>query len=297
MPTTFGNLIDEVFLSLEGWGLSQGRAAFITTAGGINSSATAFAVADASNLSEGVAEIDDELVYIQSISGLNVTIAPDGRGYRGTTAAAHAQNARVTMNPVLPRAVVKQKLNDTIAGVYPTLRGKAVSTFSFIGAQATYALPAEVDSVLSVTYDSTGPSGFWPAVYGYRFDANANTTDFPNGKTITLLGGVEHGRTVQVVYLKKPSALSATSDLLTASGLADTARSVIIAGAIWRLSSYIAAARLRVDTAVVDMMDEQSPIQDANRVAAYLRAQYELELQEERKRQELSQPPTMTWTG
>lgn len=297
MPTTFGNLIDEVFLTLEGWGLSQGRAAFITTGGGINSSVTTFAVGDASNLSEGIAEIDDELIYIQSISGTTVTIAPDGRGFRGTTAATHALNARVTMNPVLPRAVVKQKINDTIAGVYPALRGKATTTFTFLGAQASYQLPADTDAVLEVKYDSSGPSGFWPNVYGYRFDPNANTTDFPNGKSITLLGGVEQGRTVQVVYLKKPSALSATSDLLTASGLADTARSLIVAGTIWRLSSYVAAARLRVDTAVTDMMDEQSPIRDANQVSAYLRAQYEMELREEQKRQALSQPPTISWTG
>ena len=295
--TTFGDLINDVYLALTGWGLQQGRAAFINAGAGITSGALSITVDDSSNLSEGVAEIEDELVYIQSVSGTTVTIAPDGRGWQGTTAATHADNARITMNPAFPRVVVKQKINDTIKGVYPTLRGKAVTTFTYSGSVTTYELPAAVDQVIQVTYQATGASGYWPVVYHYRVDMNADTTAYASGKSITLLGGVEQGATVMVTYLKTPTALSSTADLLTASGLADTARALIVAGTVWRLSSYIAAARLRVDGVAIDMMDEQNRVDAGNKVSAYLRAQYEVELQEEQRRQNLNQPPTMVWTG
>lgn len=295
--TTFGDLINDVLLAMEGWGLQQGRAAFISTVGGISASATTFAVADASNLSEGVAEIDDELVYIQSVTGLNVTIAPDGRGYRGTTATTHAQNARVTMSPILPRSVVKQKVNDSILGVYPDLRGRATTTVTYNGAKATYQLPADVDEIISVTYEATGSTGTWPKVCHYRLDVNANTTTYTTGKSLTILGGVEVGRTIQVVYAKKPSVLTALSDQFTSTGLAETARSVIVAGAVWRLSSFIAASRLRADSVSIDMMDEQNRVDAGNKVSAYLRAQYQQELSEEQRRQSLAQPPTISWGG
>lgn len=295
--TTFGDLINDVFLALQGWGLQQGRSTFINSGAGITASATTITVDSTDNLSEGVAEIDDELIYIQSAAGTTVTVAPDGRGYLGTTAATHADNARITMNPAFPKAVVKQKINDTIQGVYPTLRGKASTTFTYSGSLATYELPAELDRIIAVTYEATGATGHWPNVYHYRVDMNADTTAYPNGKSITLLGGVEQGATVMVTYLKKPTPLSATADLLTASGLADTARALVVAGTVWRMSSYIAASRLRVDSTSIDMMDEQNRVDAGNKVSAYLRAQYEMELQEEQRRQELNQPPTISFTG
>jgi hypothetical protein len=292
--TTLGDLINDVLLAVEGWGMNQGRAAFLS--GSMTNVATSFTVANADNLSEGVAEIDDELVYIQSVSGTTVTISADGRGYRGTTAASHSSGARVTMNPLVPRAVVKQKINDTIAGVYPALRGKATTTFTYLGTAATYELPALAEDVIQVTYDAPGVTGQWPKLYGWKLDTNANVTEYDTGKTLTLLQVIDVGRTVQVVYTTKPTALSSTSDNLTASGLADTARACIVAGAVWRLASFVGAAMLRQDSVAMDVVDDQSR-QDPARVAAYLRAQYELELAEERRRQDFNQPPTMSFAG
>lgn len=294
--TTLGDIINDVLLSVEGWGLNQGRSAFISTVGGINASASSFTVGSAENLSEGVAEIDDELVYIQSISGTTITLAPDGRGYRGTTAASHAQNARVTMNPIAPRTVIKQKINDTIRGVYPKLRGKGSTEFTYSGAITTYNLPADCDEVLQVTYDAVAPTGEWPRVYHYSVDKNANTTQYAGGKSISIYSVVENGRTVRVVYTKKPTTLSASSDLLTTSGLAETARACIVAGAVWRLVSYLGPALLRNDSVAIDMMDDTGRL-DPTRMAAYLRAQYDLELQEEYQRQLFNQPPTMSFGG
>ena len=294
--TTFGDLINDVLLAIEGWGMNQGRADFINMGAGLTSGGLSITVDSGANLGAGVAEIEDELVYIQSVSGTTVTVAPDGRGYRGTTAATHADNTRITMNPLVPRVAIKRALNDTIKGAYPKLRGKATDTFTYSGATVTYELPAECDDVLQVTYEATGPTGVWPRVYNYQVDKNANTSDYASGKTITLLGP-EQGRTVQVTYTKKPSALSASADLLTASGLEDTARACIVAGAVWRLTSYFTPALLRADSVSIDAMSSMENKLDPARVAAYLRAQYEVELAEEQQRQRFNQPPTMSFGG
>lgn len=294
--TTFGDLINDVLLAIEGWGMNQGRADFINDVAGITAGATSITVDSGANLGAGVAEIEDELVYIQSVSGTTVTIAPDGRGYRGTTAATHADNTRITMNPLVPRQSIKRAINDTIAGVYPRLRGKGSTEFTYSGSVTTYNLPAEVDEVLQVTYDAVAPTGEWPRVYHYSVDKNADTTDYAGGKSISIYSVVENGRTVRVVYTKKPTALSAVGDLLTSTGLEDTARACIVAGAVWRLTSYFTPALLRVDSVAIDAMDGQNRL-DPARVAAYLRAQYEVELAEEQQRQRFNQPPTMSFGG
>jgi hypothetical protein len=295
--TTFGDLINDVLLAIEGWGMNQGRADFINMVGGIDADDLSITVDSGANLGAGVAEIEDELVYIQSVSGQTVTIAPDGRGYRGTTAATHADNTRITMNPLVPRQAIKRAINDTISGVYPKLRGKGSTEFTYAGSTTTYNLPAECDEVLQVTYDAVAPSGEWPRVYHYTVDTNANTTDYAGGKSISVYSVVENGRTVRVIYTKKPSTLSASADLLTSTGLEDTARAVIVAGAVWRLTSYFTPALLRVDSVAIDAMSATESRLDPARVASYLRAQYEVELAEEQQRQRFNQPPTMSFGG
>ena len=97
--TTFKNLQDEVLLALHGYGLSQPRTTFLTA--GITSSVLTATVRDASDIDMGLAEIDGELVFIESVDRASsvVTFSPDGRGYYGTTAAAHDADARLTFAP------------------------------------------------------------------------------------------------------------------------------------------------------------------------------------------------------
>lgn len=295
--TTFADLVNEVFLTLEGWGLNVGRAAFITGSG-LTSGGLTFTVDSTENIAPGLVEIEDELVYVQSVNDgtLTVTIAPDGRGYRGTTAASHAVGKRVTMNPVVPRFLVKRAINETIVGVYPKLYGKASTDITPLGYQRAYELPAAVETVLEVNYQASGPSGIWPKVEHYDVDMNADVTEFPSGKALVLIGAFEVGNAVKVTYRKRPSELSADADLLTASGLEDTATALVLAGALWRLASKVALARLRVDTTGTDFQDNQAnPVQQANQVAAMLRAQYDQELNDEVRRQAETNPPTIFW--
>ena len=54
-------------------------------------------------------------------SGTTLTLAPFGRGYRGTQPSEHAINTQVTFDPAFPRAEIKRSINQSVAALYPTL--------------------------------------------------------------------------------------------------------------------------------------------------------------------------------
>lgn len=293
--TTFKGLVDDVMILMSGYGLEQDRAAFLTAAVS-TATQTVVTVDSTTDLSPGLAEIDDELIYIRTIdSATQFTVAPDGRGYRGTVPATHAVDARVTMSPVLPKGLVKRKINETITGVYPTLYGTASTTLTWDPVKATHAVPADVEDIIQVTYDELGPSGQWPRVNRWRLDTHPDTTEWPTGKTLSIWDSLWGVTSIRVVYQKQPTELSLDTDLLTASGLSATARSAIVAGAAWRLVSFMDASRLKVHTPSTDLMDEAAPIGSAVQVSSLLRRQYERELEEERQRQALRNVPVMHW--
>ena len=91
--TTFKQLQDEVLLALHGYGLSQPRTTFLT--GGITSGALTATVRDTSDIDMGLAEIDGELVFIESVDRAThtLTFSPDGRGF-------YARSGRQTQSPL-----------------------------------------------------------------------------------------------------------------------------------------------------------------------------------------------------
>lgn len=293
--TTFLTLQNEILQTLHGYGLDQPRVAWLA-GGGVNTTATSWTVTDAANADQGIAECEGELIYIQSVNrSTNVlTLAADGRGYLGTTAATHAANVRITFNPTWPKNRVKAAINDVIAGVYPTLFGVAQTQFTFNPAVSTYSLPAEAERVLSVTADVNGPSLEQQDIRRYHFNSVAPTDDWPTTNTITLHESVTPGRTVTVTYAKQPTALSADGDLLTASGLRATAKSLIVWGACSQLVGYMDVSRLPADTAIARELGEVNPVGTASRVSGQLYLRYQAELEAERRRLRATTPVTVT---
>ena len=292
--TTFANLVDDVLLLMQGYGLEGERAAFLTAAV-TTTTQTTFTVDSTADLGPGLAEIGTELVWIKDATGNTVTIAPDGRGYRGTTAGTYAINQRITMNPVLPRALVKRKINESIVGTYPTLWGVGSTTLTYDPVVANYQVPADVEDILQVSFQAVGPDESWPPVRRWRLDRHPDTTEFTTGKSLYVWDGLDAGSALRVVYQKRPTELSADSDLLTASGLSVTARAAIVAGAAWRLVSYMDASRLKVSTVEVEMMTDRVPMGVGVQIASYLRSLYERELREEQQRQAVGTVPVLHW--
>jgi hypothetical protein len=284
---TFGQMTDEVSRKLAGFTLRQDRQTHLTAA--VSSTATTITVASAQNISTGVIQIDDELIYVDSYDRTSGTlnIPPYGRGYNGTTAATHQNGARVIISPTFPSVDIKGAINETIEAVYPDLYATATHTFSYSPAKTTYALPEEAETVLAVSFQTTGPSKEWLPIRSYRVDSMANTDAFNSRNSISLYSGVEPGRTVQVFYTAAPTVMDSNDDdFETVTGLPASCRDVIILGASARLSAFVDPGRLTFGSAE---SDQQSQIAGraygaGTSASKYLLALYDKRLGEESRK-------------
>jgi hypothetical protein len=281
--TTFNDMVDEVLLNLAGYTMRQDRLTYLTNAI-TSTTALSATIASVDNVARGLVEIDEELIFVDSVNrpSSSLTIAPFGRGYQGTAAATHAINTKVTIAPTFPRIAVKRALNDTVKAVYPQLWGIGTHTFSYSPAQSTYALPSDAEGVIAVAFSTTGPTKEWMPIRSYRHDPMANTASFTSGNTITLYSGVEPGRTVQVTYSKEATAMVNNSDsFVGVTGLPLSTKDVIIYGAAYRLISFIDPSRLTFTSAEADEADRTKPIGVGSNAARFIFSLYQQRLQEE----------------
>jgi hypothetical protein len=244
-------------------------------------------ISDTTAISRGIVEIGSELVWVDSVDPLNktITIAPYGRGYRGTTASDHDNGDRVVSSPLFPRHLVKQALNQAIVAVYPDLWGIGRSTFTLNPAITTYQLPAGTTKVMQVSWQSIGPSREWLPVRRWRLDQNANTGAFLSGATLSVYDSITPGRTVQVVYAKQPSALSADADdYVTVTGLPASTEDVVRLGAAYRMVPFFDSPHLSGMSAEADFAANNRPVGSASQLGRFLLQQYQVRLTEEARR-------------
>jgi len=295
--TTFNELVEEVLINLEGFTLRQDRTTYLTA--GINSTDLSISLANGENIGKGVIEVDEELIHLDSVdrTDRSAVISPFGRGYRGTTAASHDTNSKVTFAPSFPKLSVKRAINDTIKAVYPNIYGVDRTTFTFNSAQTTYSIPAAAESVLSITWQIVGPTGEWMPIRSWRHDPNANTGEYATGNTVSIYEGLTPGRTVQVVYSKEPTELSSGSDVFTTvTGLPASTRDVIVYGAAYRMVSFIDPGRLNFVAPEADQNDSTRQFGSGTNTARYLLALYQQRLQEEAAKQIAKQPVRVHYT-
>lgn len=289
--STLANLIDDSLLSLQG-STDQDQVTFLTAP--ISASDTTISVDQTSEISRGLIEIDDELLWVRSTADDGATIAPRGRGYRSTTASAHDEGAMVVNSPKFPRASVKRAINDTISAAFPELFAVKAYEFPFVAARSTYDLPADVDAVLDVMWSEIGPSQAWPHVRRWQFNYSASGEMFTHGKSLSIKEAVFPGRTVRVLYASEPSQLDqADDDFATTTGLPASAEDVILYGACYRLVSYMQPARLQVQSVEATLRSNVVAVGSPAEAGQYFYALYQQRLQEERQTL-LTRYPSMT---
>jgi hypothetical protein len=284
MPT-LSEMIDEVKSNLIGYTLRQDRLTYLTNSGGVSTTSTQFNVGSADNLAKGIIEIDDELIWIDNFNktSSSMNAAPGfGRGYMGTTAAPHAENAMVTLSPSFPRVSIKKAINDTINSYYPRLWAVSSTTFTFNAAQTTYALPDDLEAILFVSWQTTGSSEEWLPVNRWRADPMANAATFNTNNTINIYENIQPGRTVQVWYTTTPNTLDANSDdYADVTGLPETTADVTVLGACYKLLSFLDAGRINLSSAEADLNDTKNPYNSGASASRYIFALYQQRLQEE----------------
>ena len=283
---TLNSMIDEVKRKLSGYTLRQDRQTYLTSA--LTSSSNSVAVDAADNISSGIIEIDDELIYVNSYNRTGKTLdVKYGRGHSGTTAKAHNVGSRVIFSPTFPSVDVKDAINETIMSVFPDLYSLKTHTLTFSPAKSTYALPNDAINVYSVSYQIIGPSKEWVPVRSYRVDNMANVNAFESGNTISLYSGIQPGRTVQVVYATDPDIMeNPNDDFELTTGLPASCKDVIIFGAAARLVSFIDPGRLTFGSAEADHQS-QAPSRaygSGTNTAKYLLAMYQQRLSEEARK-------------
>jgi hypothetical protein len=249
MPT-FDQLIVRVKAQLQGFTLDQASVSELSVA--MLAADTSFTVdtGTVDNLSRGIVEIDDELILVKtydSTSGVvSVMGLANGRGYQGTTAAAHSVNALVTSAPAFPRARIKEAVNDAITALYPHLVVFATTDFAANAVQVEYPLPAEAKDVWYVVGRWVGPEKVSAPMPNYRYNPKAYVTDFPTGKSVQIFDAVTPGQNIRVVYAKAPSTLSAgADDFATVTGFADRISDLVVWDAVKRLLPAVLSARLQ----------------------------------------------------
>jgi len=282
MPT-LSDMIDEVRSSLAGYTLRQDRITYLTTA--ITTTSTAMVIGSSSNLAKGVIEIDDELIWIDNFDQGSSTLnaAPGfGRGYQNTSPAPHAQYAQITLTPTFPRVMIKKAINDTINSFFPKLWSVASTTFTFNASQTTYPLPDDLESILYMSWQTTGSSLEWLPINRWRADPMANVAAFNTQNTVNIYENIQPGRTVQVWYTTTPNTLdSSTDDYADVTGLPDSSAEVVILGASYKLLSYVDSGRINLSSAEADLNDTKIPSTAGVSSSRYIYALYQQRLNEE----------------
>jgi len=303
-------MIDEVAVNLAGYTFQQDRSTYITSAVTTTTSSSAsplvLSLGSTDNVGKGVIEIDEELMWVDSYDRVanTATIAPYGRGYLGTTAATHTADTRVAISPTFPRFNIKRAINDTIRALGSNIFAVKSTTFTFNAAVSTYAFAnLNIKNILTVTWQSIGPSKEWVPIRKWDFDSIANpeafgyTTGTDQVQTITLGEAPISGRTVKITYATDPEPFASNSEVYTTvTGLPESTRDVVILGAAYRLLSFLDPARAAQVSPQADETDSKRPYGASQTATKQLYALYSQRLAEETKAQQQNYPPKVHYS-
>jgi len=283
--STLNEMVDEIKSNLQGYTLRQDRISYVANAGGLTTTSSEITIGSSSNLAKGIIEIDDELIWIDSFTKSNNTlnvIPGFGRGYQGTSPAPHAQYAQVTLAPTFPRVAIKKAINDTINSLFPNLWAVTSTTFTYNASVTTYALPDDLESILYMSWQTTGSSQEWLPINRWRADGMANAATFNTNNTVSIYDSVQPGRTVQVWYTTTPDTLDNNSDdFADVTGLPQSAQDVVTLGASYKLLSFLDPGRINLTSAEADSADSKIPSSAGVSSSRYIYALYQQRLNEE----------------
>ena len=299
MTTTLSDIMNEIQINLAGYTYQQDRATHLTSAvvtlTSSSTSPTVLYLGSTDNLGKGIVEVDEELMWVDSFDRIanTATVSPYGRGYLGTTAATHTVDSKVTISPTFPRYVVKKAINDTINAVGSSIFAVNVTTFTFNAAQTTYDFDGlNIQNILSIMWQSVGPSLEWIPVRRWSWDSKADATAFgATSQTVTIGDYITPGRTVKVVYATDPVPFTTNAqDFSTQTGLPESCKDVIVLGASYRLLTYLDPARAAQVSPQADETDSKRPFGASQTATKQLYALYTQRLNEETQRQQSFYP-------
>lgn len=279
---TFKSLIEELISDVSGFTVATNQLTSLSA--DITETDTVLTVDDSSGVATGLIEVGDELMWVRNFDATAgaVTLLPQGRGYAGTTPAAHSAGDTVVISPAYPRSRIKTAINDSVRALWPLLYCVSTTEFTFSNATAlAWPLPADAEQVLDVRYrDSVGN---WQRIRGWEVERSTNLIDFPTGVCLRITqGGIPFGNTIQVVYGKAPTELSDESDPFTACGYEERIADLVLLDVKARLLPMLDVARLQMTTVAATQQQDAMQAGTAIAMAEKFRSAYTSRLAIER---------------
>lgn len=291
MPT-LGDLKGRIKQLLQGYSRNQEQITWLTSS--MLATDTSFNVdlSTATAVNRGLVEIDDELLLVNtynSTTGLvNIAAGTNGRGVENTTAATHATNAIVTMDPDFPMQRITEALNQTIQATYPDLYQMKTYDFAKVAARYEYPMPVDAEDIVRVTADTIGPSRVKFPSQAWRFNPQAQNDPvggLTTGKSLEIMDFIVPGRTIHVIYTAPPGTLVAdTDDYVSVVGYPERTTDMMMYGAVARLLSGVEAARLQQKSVESTERAPLVPTGAASNAAKYYWGLYQQRMQEETDR-------------
>jgi hypothetical protein len=256
-------------------------------------------VDDATSISKGIIEIDDELIYIKKSLATSGTLQvlgevtnKVGRGWKATTATSHVVGSVVKNNPLFPKTQVKRALLETIKSMnFPVI---ANETFTFNGSDYSYVMPDALEDVVGISWDVPDSTGVWQIIKNYRVDKNYYDG---TGTKIALIlkESPMPGRDVRVQYTKFPTVITDNQEL-TVSGLPSSCEDVVRLGAMYRLLSTVDPGKVTATSVSADIIDQPVAPGTSTNAAKYIFQLYTVRLNEEIAKQQANFLNTIQYT-
>lgn len=214
--------------------------------GAITSGATTLIVEfDLGGIQKGATlAIDDEEMYVFNVVDSTKT-ATVQRAFNGSVAATHSDDVLVFVKPKFSTFRILEAINDELRDLSSSMNGlfqiKTVdltSRAAQFGYDLTGTTNVDVLDIYEVRYKTPGPEDSWPRVRMYDLARNMATSEFASGTALILHESAFPGQPIRVRYKADFAAItSATADVATTSGLADSALDILSLGAAIRLQS------------------------------------------------------------
>jgi len=170
-------------------------------------------------------EIGQELMLVTAANTTTRTLTVS-RGYAGTTAATHADETNIFINPTFPRKSVYDAVSDNISRLYPSLYN--VTTTNVTSNSTYQEVPASTVEVLtSYVQNATGNQ--------YTSAGIELLRDFPPSSTNTAVQffNTSNGKTVHLVVKRKfVRPTDETSDIESVCLVAAEYEQIVMVGAV-----------------------------------------------------------------
>ena len=170
-------------------------------------------------------EVDQELMLVTAANTSTRTLTVS-RGYAGTTAATHADETNVFINPTFPRKSVFDAVADNIVRLYPSLYNVTTTN---VTSNSTYAeVPASTVEILTSYVQNASGEQYTSAGIELLRDFPPSTTN-----TAVQFYNTSNGKTVHLVVKRKfVRPTSETVDLATDCLISDEYEQIVMVGAV-----------------------------------------------------------------